>query len=272
MSETTPKYLHGHHESVLRSHTWRTAANSAAYLLEHLKPHYYILDIGCGPGTITADLAALVPNGKVLGMDHAPEVLEQARATASKRDLKNIDFTTGDVHALQFPDDTFDVVHVHQVLQHIHDPIKAFSEMRRVTKPGGIVAVRECDMSSFTWYPETKDLNEFLPVYLRTAESVGGTPKAGRHLIAWARKGGFDRSDITVTVSTWAFTTPQDRIWWGELWADRILSSSFAKSAVEGKIATQEDLERYSKAWRTWEAEEDGYFALMHGEVICRVN
>src|SRR5690348_13442980 len=53
-------YTHGHHESVLRSHRWRTAENSAAYLLPHLSSGATVLDIGCGPGTITADLAALV--------------------------------------------------------------------------------------------------------------------------------------------------------------------------------------------------------------------
>ena len=55
---TTPddRYTHGHHESVLRSHRWRTAANSCAYLLPHLRPDMSLLDVGCGPGTITADL------------------------------------------------------------------------------------------------------------------------------------------------------------------------------------------------------------------------
>ncbi|MGJ3561711.1 hypothetical protein ACR6C2_39465 [Streptomyces sp. INA 01156] len=60
-SRETAVYTHGHHESVLRSHTWRTAANSAAYLLGVLTPGMRILDVGCGPGTITADLAGLVP-------------------------------------------------------------------------------------------------------------------------------------------------------------------------------------------------------------------
>src|SRR6478609_8621962 len=82
MSQSKPQetavYTHGHHESVLRSHTWRTAANSAAYLLGSLKPHMQILDIGCGPGTITADLAELVPDGRVTAVDHAPGILDQA--------------------------------------------------------------------------------------------------------------------------------------------------------------------------------------------------
>ncbi|GAA3293148.1 hypothetical protein GCM10020295_14240 [Streptomyces cinereospinus] len=121
-AQETAVYTHGHHESVLRSHTWRTAANSAAYLLGSLEPHLRILDVGCGPGTITADLAELVPDGHVTGVDRAPDVLERARATAAGRGLTGVDFAVADVHALDFPDDTFDVVHAHQVLQHVGDP------------------------------------------------------------------------------------------------------------------------------------------------------
>jgi ubiquinone/menaquinone biosynthesis C-methylase UbiE len=54
MSDT---YTHGHHDSVLCSHAWRTAGNSAAYLLGELHPGQRLLDVGCGPGTITLDLA-----------------------------------------------------------------------------------------------------------------------------------------------------------------------------------------------------------------------
>ena len=71
-------YIHGHHESVLRSHTSRTAANCAGYLLPSLRLHMRILDIGCGPGTITADLAKLVPQGAPKRTIHAyhPTVCE----------------------------------------------------------------------------------------------------------------------------------------------------------------------------------------------------
>src|SRR5690349_2478762 len=158
----TAVYTHGHHESVLRSHIWRTAENSAAYLLGSLKPHMKILDIGCGPGTITADLAERVPDGQVTGVDHAPGILEQARATAAGRGLTNVDFAVADVHALDYPDDTFCVVHAHQVLQHVGDPVQALREMRRVTKPGGFIAVRDADYAAMTWYPAVPGLEDWL--------------------------------------------------------------------------------------------------------------
>src|SRR5690349_2496687 len=134
-------YTHGHHESVLRSHRWRTVDNSAAYAVAYLTPGARVLDVGCGPGTITVDIAQRVAPGRVIGMDASPAVIEQARADAT--DVDNLEFVTGDVYALDTPDDTFDVVHAHQVLQHLPDPVGALREMRRVCKPGGVVAARD---------------------------------------------------------------------------------------------------------------------------------
>jgi SAM-dependent methyltransferase len=210
--QETAVYTHGHHESVLRSHTWRTAANSAAYLLGSLKPHMSVLDVGCGPGTITADLAALVPDGHVTGVDRSPEILEQARATAAGRGLANVGFTVADVHALDFPDDTFCVVHAHQVLQHVGDPVGALREMTRVTRPGGFIAVRDSDYAAMAWHPASRGMDAWLDLYRRVARANGGEPDAGRRLRSWALRAGL--TDITATSSTWTFAAPDERAWW----------------------------------------------------------
>jgi ubiquinone/menaquinone biosynthesis C-methylase UbiE len=264
----TAVYTHGHHESVLRSHTWRTAANSAAYLLGSLEPHMRILDIGCGPGTITADLAALVPDGHVTGVDREPAVLERARAAAAERGVANVDFAVADVHALDYPDDTFCVVHAHQVLQHVGDPVRALREMRRVTKPGGYVAVRDADYAAMTWYPRLPGLDDWLELYERVARANGGEPDAGRRLKSWALRAGF--TDVTATSSTWTFSTPEERAWWSDLWAERTLASAYAERAVGGGHATPERLRAVSEAWREWGRREDGWFACLHGEILCR--
>lgn len=261
-------YTHGHHESVLRSHTWRTAENSAGYLLQALEPHMRILDIGCGPGTITADLAARVPEGHVTGLDREPGILVRARAEAQARGLVNTDFTTGDVHALDFPDDTFCVVHAHQVLQHVGDPVRALREMRRVTRPGGFVAVRDADYAAMTWYPPSDGMDHWLDLYRRVARSNGGEPDAGRRLKSWALAAGF--TDITASSGTWTFSTAGERAWWSGLWADRTLAPVYAERAVEGGHATREQLHEVSAAWREWGMQEDGWFSVLNGEILCR--
>jgi len=261
-------YTHGHHESVLRSHRWRTAENSAAYLLPHLKSGATLLDIGCGPGTITAEFAALVTPGRVTALEVTEPALDLARAEIARRGLETVDFAVGDVHALDFADDSFDVVHAHQVLQHVGDPVAALREMRRVTRPGGIVAVRDGDYAAFTWFPELPELAEWLALYQQVARGNGGEPDAGRRLLSWAHAAGF--TDVTATSSTWCFATGADRAWWGDLWADRTLVSDFARTALAGGAATNEDLHRISAGWRAWAADDDGWISLLHGEILCR--
>ena len=263
-------YIHGAHESSLRTHRWRTVANSAAYLIPHLKPGMKVLDVGCGPGTITIDFTNYVPGGHVTGLEYTLEILEQARADATARGVANVEFLQGDAHALPFPDATFDIVHAHQVLQHIGDPVLALREMRRVAKPAGLVASREADLAAFTWFPEIAGMREHADLYQRVARANGGEPNAGRRLKSWAREAGFDDTSIICSAATWCFTTPEERAWWGGLRAERIVKSDFAKYATE-QGASAEDLERMSQAYRDWVKEEDGWFAMLHGEVICRV-
>jgi SAM-dependent methyltransferase len=264
----TAVYTHGHHESVLRSHNWRTAANSAAYLLPHIQPDMKILDVGCGPGTITADLAALVPQGRITGVDLAAEIVTTARETAAARGLANAEFAVADVNALDFPDGSFDVVHAHQVLQHVGDPVGALREMRRVCRPGGLVAVRDSDYGAFAWYPEVPALDGWQELYRRVARANGGEPDAGRRLIAWAREAGF--SEFTPSAAVWCFAEPEERAWWSGLWADRTTGSAYAGLAVEGGHATHEELAGVADAWREWGAERDGWFLVPHGELLCR--
>ncbi|MEV7399738.1 methyltransferase domain-containing protein [Streptomyces sp. NPDC091267] len=268
MPKETAVYTHGHHESVLRSHRWRTAANSAGYLLGELRAGMSVLDVGCGPGTITADLAALVAPGRVTAVDTTREILDQAAEAAAERGLENVEFATADVHALDFPDDSFDVVHAHQVLQHVGDPVQALREMRRVCRPGGVVAARDSDYAAMAWYPEAPVMDAWLELYRRVARANGGEPDAGRRLLSWARQAGF--TDITPTAGSWCFATPESRAWWSGLWADRTVGSSYAKLAVDGGHATAAQLTEISEAWRTWGEQADGWFMVPHGELLCR--
>ncbi|OBI49386.1 class I SAM-dependent methyltransferase [Mycobacterium sp. E787] len=261
-------YPHGHHESLLRGHQRRTADDSAAYLLPHLAPGLSVLDIGCGPGTITADLAERVAPGTVLAIDLFPGVLEVARAEVVRRNLGNVTFAAADVHRLEFPDDSFDVVHAHQVLQHVADPVRALREMRRVCRPGGIVAARDVDYAGFIWFPRLPALDLWRELYSKAARANRGEPDAGRRLLSWALAAGFD--DVTPTGSVWCYATPATRAWWGGMWADRILHSGVARELLALGLATTGELEEISAAWRAWAVAPDGWLSIPHGEILCR--
>ena len=259
-------YLHGHHDSVLRSHRWRTAENSAGYLLARLAADARVLDVGCGPGTITADLAARVPGGHVTGVDAAADVLAEARREADRRGLTNVRFQAGDAYRLAFGDGTFDVVHAHQVLQHLSDPVAALAEMHRVCRPGGLVAARDSDYAGMIWHPADPELTQWLALYRSVARALGGEPDAGRRLLSWARAAGF--AEVAASGSAWCYTAPGDREWWGTLWAQRLTESPFGDRAVEAGLATRADLRRLAGAWLRWAGSEDGWFLIPHGEIL----
>ena len=262
------RYTHGHGAAVLSAHSRRGAEDSAAYLLPHLNAGMDLLDVGCGPATITADLAGRVAPGRVVGLDAASGALEAARATLAERDLPaRVELTDGDVMSLPFDDGTFDVAHAHQVLQHLSDPVGALAEMRRVTRPGGIVAVRDAVYSAIAWYPEPEGMKLWRSVYMATARANGGEPDAGGRLLAWARRAGF--AEVAASASTWCYATAADRAWQSETWAQRCLAS-FGPQAVELGLARRDDLETMAHAWRQWGGNQDAWFVVVHGEVIAR--
>ncbi|MCU1394761.1 MAG: methylase [Ilumatobacteraceae bacterium] len=264
----TERYTHGHHESVLRSHTWRTVDNSAAYLATALVPGATVLDVGCGPGTITVDMAARVAPGKVIGVDAGADVIAQAQQLAAQTGVSNVDFRTGDAYALGFADDTFDVVHAHQTLQHVADPVAVLREMHRVAKPGGVVAARDGDYAGMVWYPQLPGLDRWMDTYQRVARANGGEPDAGRRLRLWATQAGF--TDITSTGTMWCFASDADRTWWGSMWADRVRDSIFATQAVERGVATQDDIEMMRATWLAWIDAPGSWFEIPNGEILCR--
>jgi hypothetical protein len=112
-------------------------------------------------------------------------------------------------------------------------------------------------------------MTEWQSLYRAVARAIGGEPDAGRHMRAWARQAGF--TSVQATASAWCYTGPEERVWWGNSWAERLTDSPFGDRAVEHGLATREDLERLAGAWRHWAASEDAWFVIPHGEILCEV-
>jgi ubiquinone/menaquinone biosynthesis C-methylase UbiE len=268
VSESKDVYTHGYHESVLRSHTWRTAENSAGFLLPHLGRGARLLDVGCGPGTISADLARLLAPGLVTAIDISEEVIEKARTLQGDQSPENLEFRIDNVYELSFPDSSFDVVYAHQVLQHLSDPVAAIVEMRRVLREGGLLAVRDADFGAFTWFPADDRLTKWLAIYHELTMANGAQADAGRHLAHWVREAGF--TSMTFTSSNWNYASEAERRWWGQLWADRVRHSDFATQALAYRLATKDELDDIAEGFIEWSKDEEGLFIVVNGEVLAR--
>ena len=258
------RYTHGYHDVIVGSYRRRTAEICAAFLLPRLRPDAEVLDMGCGPGTITLGLARRV--GRVVGLDASEAMVEQARGRAAGSGVTNASFEVGSAYELPYDDASFDVVYAHQVMQHLGDPVRALREAHRVLRTGGLVAVRDSDYETMIHAPVEPAIERWRELYHQVAAGNGGNANAGRFLLGWVRAAGF--VDPVVTTSTTTHAEPEARQSWGGMWAVRIVDTDFAEHAVNLGLATRSELEEISAAFCRWAASPDGFWSYMCGEVV----
>jgi ubiquinone/menaquinone biosynthesis C-methylase UbiE len=225
-----------------------------------------LLDVGCGPGNITADLAGRLNEGSVVGVDLSEEVIGMAATQYANEGHPNLSFEVADVYELRFADGTFDVVYAHQVLQHLSKPVEALREMRRVLKPGGTLAARDADYGTFVWSPDDPLLDRWLELYHDITRVNHAEANAGRYLKSWVTAAGFE--NVSVSSSNWIFASADERSWWGGLWADRVLHSDFARQGIEYELTSRDELEAIADAFARWSQSSEAFFLLVNVEVL----
>lgn len=265
MTEIEEHYTHGHDPVVVTAHAGRTAAEAAAFVLPRLRSGMRILDFGCGPGSITAGLADHVgPEGEVVGIDNSPDVVA---AAAAEEERANLEYHVASVYDLPFADASFDAAYGHQILQHLGDPVAALIEVRRVLRPGALVAVRDADYGTMTHFPHYAAIARWLDLYHQVARCNGGEPDAGRRLPGWVRAAGF--SDRSVTSSAWTYAEATEKTEWATLWAKRVALPRFRDRAIQLGLADRHEIDEIAAGWKAWANELDGWFSFIHGEVVA---
>jgi len=261
------EYQLGHPPSVVASHARRTAEMAGGFFFPCLKPGMRLLDVGCGPGSITSGLARRVAPGEAIGIDPSADVIETAKSLAGATTARNLSFEVGSIYEPRFAARTFDAVFAHQALQHLHRPMDALRQMRALLAPGGALGVRVLDWASAIFYPESEGMRRYLALRVDLARRSGAEPDARRHLRRWCREAGFDETRLTTSTESEAGAqATRDR---AEIFAERILRSSIADRALECGIATRSDLENIAAAWRAWGRDPDAFYCFSHIEVVA---
>ena len=239
----------------------RKAAEEAAFFLPHLLPGMRVLDVGCGPGSITLGLAEAVAPGEAVGVDIQQSQVQRARGLAIDRGVANVRFEVADGYRLPFPDHSFDATFAHTVLMHLREPVRALVEMRRVLGPGGIVGVCEPDYGTRAFSPATPLMQQWFALIIRGFQHNGGDPFVGRHQRRLLLEAGFVRAEASASVYSA-----------GSLEETRRLAALYkavqAQTALAEGWVTQATVDAMVAEIDAWAERPDAFYTLTYCEAV----
>ncbi len=257
----------GRDEWVRRWMSERSAASHAGFFVPQLRPGMRVLDCGCGPGSISLDLAQLVrPGGEVVGIDLDPRQVAAARAQMSARGSDNVRFDVADAYALPFAAGTFEAVFAQSLLMHVRDPLAVMREVFRVLKPGGVFGVRDPDYGAWLWAPETPEVTEFARIFCDVV-AHHGSPFYARHQRRLLREAGFART--STQAQTLAYGEVDGTRATAQIMARVARSAEFQATAVAHALATPARLDELCVGLTRWGEAEDAVYVMVFVETLA---
>jgi ubiquinone/menaquinone biosynthesis C-methylase UbiE len=253
-------YTHGYADEWAQFHGGRTLAAHARFMAPHLRAGLSVIDCGCGPGSITCDIAQAVAPGEVVGIDLAEAQVDHARGLAARREVPNVRFECGDIYALPYPGGTFDVAFAHNVLEHLTDPPRAIRQMRRVLKPTGIIGI--CDPDYSLVLVEPPFVTGWLDLFYRVREFNGSSLWYARSLRRLLREAGFARTEGFAEVEYEGNRQSVRRAY--DAVIQQLRDLAFVATVLDHGWADQAALDAMIAEVEAWADNPDAYSATLH--------
>lgn len=260
MSQVTEHYTPGHGEQAVAFMAERTAEQCAAFFLPHVLPRMEVLDVGCGPGTISAGLALQSLPGSLTAVDAEPSQVALAQSYFARRNITNAVAQIASVYALPFADNAFDAVFSHALFEHLADPAAALCEMRRVLRPGGVLGLRLPDWDGFLLAPFDAEVARAITLYRHIQDNNGGATGRGKALHVLVRAAGFAYVRTSASYATYP-----DTFYVADYLARCLEEADGAKVG-----ASADDLHKAAVALRVWARRDDAVFHQAWCEVVAK--
>lgn len=197
---TTPdreQYLHGASETEQERLESFAVLIGRSEFLPPLEPHHQILEVGCGTGALSRDVARRVPEGRVFGVDAQEAQLQTARQLADRDGIANLELRQGRAESLPFADAELDGCFCRFVLEHLNDPLAAVREMSRVVKSGGWVCALEWENGCIVCHPSVPAVDRAWAAFYELQSRSGGDAEVARKLFTILEQAGLERVEAT---------------------------------------------------------------------------
>ena len=191
-------YVHGYTER--ESVRLEDQANCLNELLHHdsvFPQGSLILEAGCGVGAQTKIVAPKNPDSKFISIDISEESINKAKETIKSLNINNVEFQSGDLFDLNFPDEHFDHLFICFVLEHLPAPVDALRYLKRVLKKGGTITLIEGDHGSTYFYPYSEYAQKAINAQVELQAKSGGNALIGRELYPLLIESGFKECKIS---------------------------------------------------------------------------
>jgi ubiquinone/menaquinone biosynthesis C-methylase UbiE len=157
-----------------------------------------ILDMGCGPGFISVQLAKFFPRASVTGIDSSEELLRQAELMQQEETLSNLNFKKGDIFDLDAEVGGFELTYLRFVLQHLKNPVDAIIHAAKTLSPGGVLCAVDIDDEKSQLHPAPPALNSFNERAVRWQADMGGDRNIGSKLKEYFSEADLLNPQVTV--------------------------------------------------------------------------
>lgn len=246
----------------------RSAAEYADFVLPSIGPADRVLDVGCGPGSITLGLAQVAAH--VTGVDLDDAEFEDARAYALEHRIDNVEFRQGSIYRLRFPDGCFDACTLFSMMETLDDPLAGLAEVRRVLKPGGLIGASSIEYGGLILRgPDEALLRRFYQLRLQIWDGQGDVHyHRGRELRGLLQAAGF--RDVQAFLTYFSYGTPERVRAFGLGRAADCRNEWYVSGVAEYGLAPPEEVPALEQAWLRWAESPDSFAAFAWGRAIGR--